>query len=523
MNSSLSHKLSIIHILFLFFILIYLLLPNNDQGNDSYSYALDARDGKELIHPHHLLYSLFGFILYQLFKFTGFGSMKILSLANLIFGVIALILIYRITKSYSTKFMAITGTLLIGFLFSFWYYSTSVEVNMPALMFLLLALFYLIVKQRPMINAILVYVFLSASILCHQIMALAVLPILIYDINRSRSFSETIKLALPGLLLGLFIYMAIALTQTSEKSIIGIYRWLTLYGHLDAWGSLQAINFTASAWGLLKTFFGGDVIRQVFFGGAWSLTAIIYLIAVAVFSIAMLWLVVVAIRKLFKTNDACLYLLLSLAIIYSLFAFWWAPADDGFWLYPIVMLIIFIFSFEHSSSAGNKILEKVSFSALVILVFLNVSFEFIPAADKNNSVFWRGATAFNRLGLTSDDLALTSYSQMRKAYNYHYNIYLPTTCVLYQQKGDKDEIIRNYYTIINDALQKGRVIVFENEIYPEPELYYMFERFSLEEYVKIYSPYLDYLMPVDSIMVHGKNVRLYEIAAEAIETGWDTE
>jgi len=503
------NKLSAIHILFVFIILIYLFMPNNDQGNDSYSYALDVRDGKELIHPHHLLYSLFGFVLCQLLSFTGSGSMKILSLANSVFGVIALMLIYRIIRNHSTKFMAVIGTLLAGFLFSFWYYSTSVEVNISALMFLLLALYYLIIKQQSSLNGILVYLFLSASILFHQIMGLAVLPIFIYDLNRSKSLSDTIKHAHPGLLLGLLIYIMIALTRASEKSIIGIYKWLTLYGHLDAWGSLKMANFSASAWGFIKTFFGGDVIRQVFFGDSWSLTAYIYLFLAIVFSLAMLWLIIFAFIRLIKTHDSFLYLLLSLVIIFSLFAFWWAPADDGFWLYPVVMLVIFIFSID----SGNKIIAKVSIAALVILAFVNITFEFIPAADKNNSLFRRGAAAFNRLSLNSDDLVLTSYSQMRKAYNYHYNIYVPTTCILYQQKGDKAEIIRNYHEMIDDAVRKGRVIIFENEIYPEPELYYMFEQFTPEEYVDIYSPYMDYLTPVDSIMVYGKNVRLYEIGS----------
>ena len=175
------------------------------------------------------------------------------------------------------------------------------------------------------------------------------------------------------------------------------------------------------------------------------------------------------------------------------------------------MLLIFIFHADFESFKYRKSIKHLSLEGLIILSASNIIFEFIPSSNPENSAYIRGADTFNRLKLKPDDLVLTGYSQIRKAYNYHYNTYVPTTCVLYQGRGDKSEIIRNYHSRIDSALAIGRVIIFEDEIYPEPELYYMFVRFSPDDYIEIYKPYMERMIPVDSIMMHGKNVRLYEI------------
>ena len=52
-------KLTPEKLVFLFFLAFFILVPNNDQGYDSYAFLLDARDGQEIVHPHHLLYNVF--------------------------------------------------------------------------------------------------------------------------------------------------------------------------------------------------------------------------------------------------------------------------------------------------------------------------------------------------------------------------------------------------------------------------------------------------------------------------------
>ncbi|MCP4581034.1 MAG: glycosyltransferase family 39 protein [candidate division Zixibacteria bacterium] len=490
-------------------LLFFMIIPNNDQGYDSYSYSIAVRDGGDLFHPHHLLYHLFGFLFFKLFSFTGLGSMKILSMANSLFGAITLMIVFKIIRYRTSEYMAAIGTVMTGFLFSFWYYATSVEVNMPALMFLCLALYYLIGKPKSGSNSMKVYIFIAAGILFHQIVALAVIPILIYDFTRYKSFAKIIRYAFPGLAGGFAIYLIVAITQAETVSIDGIYKWLTFYGHLDAWGTLGTSNFSGAIWGKLKTFFGGDLIRQIFYAGERSIATIAYLSVIAAIWLGLIWMFIMGIVQLRVKSDSFSWLLLSLVVVYGIFSFWWAPTDDGFWLYQAVILMVFVFI-----SAEKKLYTNWLVSIMVaMLVIVNLSCEFIPSSNRSNSYIYQGVEAFDRLKLTEDDLVITNFSQIRLAYEYHKNIHVPTVCMMYLEPGDNEDVIAAYHDRIAQALKSGRVIIFDDEIRPEPSRKYLFNRFSPEEYASTYKIYQDNLTPVDSIMIHGRNVQLYELEA----------
>lgn len=511
LKNNIYRNSKLILILFAFFMLFYIMMPNNNQGYDSYSYALTVRDGGDLFHPHHLLYGLFGYLLYQLFMFIGIDSLKMLSLINSIAGSIALTVIFAIIRKRSGDFIAIIAAAAAGFLYSFWYYSTSAEVNMPALMFLLLALHYLIDKKASIVNSAAVYMLLAAGIFFHQILILALLPIMIYDYLQKKLLADTIKYALPGILFCGLIYLTVAVFEASEISISGIYGWLTFYSHLGVWGGFGKSNIVSAIWGLAKTFYGGDIIRNIFYSGQWSFGAIAFLVAAFSIMLGLIYLLLNACLYMARQKSKRLWLILSLIVIFKLFALWWAPADDGFWLYPAVLLMVFIFSCDAIFVNCKRGLKIAVVAGVILLAVINISMEFIPSTDKKNSVFLQGADSFKRLGLTSDDLVITSYSQMRLAYEYHYNVYVPTACLMFLEPGDNDKTIADYYNWIDSALKKGRVIIFENEIYPERSRHYLFERFSPDDYVRIYGRYLDRLTAVDSVMVYGNWVRLFEI------------
>jgi hypothetical protein len=493
-------------IIFFSFLLLYILLPNNNQGYDSYSYAISIRDGHDLFHPHHLIYNLFGLLIYHIFKFTGLGCMKILSLINSILGALTLLFIFKILREKTSDYLAAVGTVISGLLFSFWYYSASVEVNMPALLCAVIALYILINKPPNGFNSIIAYIFISLAILFHQIIVLAVIPILIYDANRRKSYAGAIKYAIPGLAAGFVIYLLVALNQAEVKSLSGIYRWLTFYGHLGAWGTLGFSNFSNAGWGKIKTFFGGDLIREIYYAGNWSVSILLYLIGIALVWIGLTWLFLLTLYKLFRQPDNSRLLLLALVIIFSLFAFWWAPADDGFWLYPVILLIIFIFSYDFRKPIFTIITSVI----VVLLAVINISCEFIPSSNRNNSYIIQGVEAFKRLNLGEHDLVITNYSQIRLAYEYYTGIHVPTTCLMYLNAGDKDRITAEYIDRIQQAVKTGRVIMFDDEIHPASYRGYLFERFEPDEYRNVYDQFKNNLAVVDSISVHGRKTYLYE-------------
>lgn len=497
-------------LIFIGFLLFYILLPNNIQGFDSYSYSISIRNGSDLFHPHHLIYNLFGYIVYSIFSFTGLGSLKIMSLANSVFAAFALMFLYKIIKHKSGQKEAVIGTIFTGFVFTFRYYATSVEVNMPAVFFLILALYYLFVKNDKPLSPWLVYLLLCAGMLFHQIVALIGIPILIYDMLRHKSAGRALKYAHPGILAGALIYVLVAIERAAEKNAVGIYHWITKYGQTGAWGKLGLSNIKNAVWGKMKTLYGGEIVREIFYKGEWSTIGIIIIAVMVLIFLTLAYLFIRSLLDTARSNDNIRWLLLALVAVSGLFAFWWAPADDGFWLYPVIFYMIFIFSME----LKNKMNRLTAIAMTALLIILNTSCEFIPSSDKNNSHVYQGAKAFERLALTGNDLVITSHSQMRLAYEYYTGIHVPTTCMMFLPLGDKDRVFEEYHQRINDALETGRVIMFEDEIRPDSYRSYLFDRFTIREYEDVYAPYLDYLLPVDSVSVHGKVVKLYQLQCE---------
>jgi hypothetical protein len=82
-------------LVFLFFLLFFIFVPNNDQGYDSYAFLLDARDGFEIVHPHHILYNVLRYILFHLSVLLGLGPLKVISLASSVMGATALTFIFK--------------------------------------------------------------------------------------------------------------------------------------------------------------------------------------------------------------------------------------------------------------------------------------------------------------------------------------------------------------------------------------------------------------------------------------------
>ncbi len=497
-------KLTPEKLVFLFFLAFFILVPNNDQGYDSYAFLLDARDGQEIVHPHHLLYNVFKHILFLVSTRLGLDAMKVISLASSIIGAFSLAVIFKFLRQRTFPEIALTGTMIIGLVFSFWYFSTSVEVNIVSLMFLALSLYYL-TQERGDRNSILAFLFLTIGILFHQLLILALIPMLIYDSCRHGSLKRSIRLSMPGLIPGFVIYIIVAFAA-ADGGISGAFAWLTKYPGLDRWGIVHSGSFIASFGGIAKAVFGGSMLRQALYGDGISVPALLYLIGAAVSLCGIIILLVDAAKNVIKKTDSIL--LAVTALIFLIFAFWWAPQDSGFWFYPIVLIMIVIFT-----AIGNSgFIRNAAYATMVIFALVNITCAFVPASRINNSVSRSGAVALAKLALDRDDLIITNMPQIRLALNYHYNVRPRIKSVAYLEEGPKNEVIERYRSTLSDF--EGRVIIFENEIYPESHRRFLFGRFSKKEYTETYQPFIPSLVPLDSIRVYGEWVSIYELNKE---------
>lgn len=499
-------KLTPERLVFLFFLIFFILVPNNDQGYDSYAFMLDARDGLEIVHPHHLLYNVFKHILFLLSTSIGLDAMKVISLASSVIGAFGLALIFRFIRQRTLPEIALTGTIIIGMLFSSWYYSTSVEVNIVSMMFLVLSLYYL-TRENGDRSSILAFLFLAIGILFHQILILALIPMLIYDSNRHHSFIRSIRLGAYSLIPGFVIYMLTAFAA-SEGGISGAFAWLTKYPGLGRWGAVHSGSVIASTGGIAKAVFGGSIFRQALFSDRITIPEILYLVGAGASLCGVIILFISTAKNLLKNANSIL--LAVTALIFFVFAFWWAPQDDGFWFYPVVLIMIIIFI-----SIGNSaLIRNIAYATMIIFAFVNITCEFVPASRINNSVSRTGADALAKLALDENDLIVANMPQIRLALDYYYRVRPPIISVAYLEDGPKNEVIDRYRSFLSNF--GGRVIIFENEIYPEPHRRFLFGRFSQSEYTETYQQFLSSLIAVDSIRVYGRWVTIYELEKDDI-------
>lgn len=501
-------KLTPERLVFLFFLVFFIFIPNKDQAYDSYAFLLDARYGQEIVHPHHLLYNVFRYILYLLSTRIGLDAMKVISLASSVIGAFSLALIFKLLRQRTLPEMALTGAMLTGMLFSFWYFSTSVEVNIVSMMFLILSLYFLM-HERGDRNSILAFLLLTIGIMFHQILILALIPMLIYDSYRHGSLKRSIYLSMISLIPGFVIYIIIAVMAAPDKSLSGVFAWLTMYPGLGRWGTVGSGSVITSLGGIAKAVFGGSMLRQALYGSSISAAEILYLIGAAISLCGMVVLLLGAAKNIIKKTDSIL--LAVIALIYLIFAFWWAPHDGGFWFYPAVVIMIAIFI-----SIGNSgFIRNTAYATMVIFAFVNITCALVPASRIDNSVSRTGADALAKLALEKNDLIVTNMPQIRLALDYHYRIRPQIKSVAYLEDGPKNEVIEKYRSML--ANFDGRVIIFGNEIYPEPHRRFLFSRFSISEYAKAYEPFIPSLVPVDSIRVYGKWITIYELDKDALE------
>lgn len=497
-------KIKTHHILFLIVFTAYLWIPNKNQGFDSYSYAINIRDGVDLFHPHHLLYSYFTNLLYRVFSFTGLDCLRLMSIVNSILAAIAISLIFLIIKSRQSALIATVGSITIALFYSFWYYATSLEVNLPALLFLIISLYWFLIKPDILSKYYISFCFLAIATLFHQIVILAFIPLTIYLLFKNHPVKSIILYVIPSTIIVLGTYLLIGLNQIEHKTISEFYYWLTFYSHLGTWGKLGLANFTLGAWGIIKTFAGGETIREIIYGGKPDIILYSYIMAITAFVLIYLFTFIASLKDGFKYFKSQTWLLISLIAVFAIFAFWWAPTDDGFWLYSIVVMTIGIF---YLSERANHL----SIVMPILLFAINVPFEIVPSSATEKSIVVQGANAFNRLKLTADDRVVTNLIQIRLAYRYYYNIEVPTASLIYSNARSQAEAAANIRKIIKEALPDGRVFLFENELNPELHRRFLFEHFSPRDYLQIYKPIYRYLQPVDSIPAYGKFVKIYQL------------
>lgn len=250
--------------------LIYSAFRTKNYYWDGISFASSIESvthlDSSLIHPHHLLYNVFGFVLYRAASFFrgDIRAVDVLQYSNCFLSPLCLALFFRFLRStLRSSYISTLLTLAFAFSSTWWKYSTDADAYVPSIIFLLICtnLLFAASTLRP-VHIALAH---TCSMLFHQL-AVLFFPVVIIAIALQRSLpvKSRVKLCLAYAVTASLLTIAINYycfhLQTGAFDWFRFARWLTAYLHGPEAYSFSfdvpnAISFTIR--GQVRLFFEG--------------------------------------------------------------------------------------------------------------------------------------------------------------------------------------------------------------------------------------------------------------------------
>lgn len=223
-------------------LLVYLLFPTRNYYWDGIDFALTIEQsrglGPALIHPHHLLYNVFGYYVYQAFAALGWQvrAVHALQTANAFLSALSALLFYRfLLHTLRSVFLSSALTLLFSFSATWWKYSTDADSYVPSVLLLLVCLNLLFAGRKPKPWS--VALAHSAGMFMHQL-AVFFYPVVVLGFllhNRGLTLRRRLMLVLKYSAVASSITLAVNYCcfhlQTGAYGLADFAAWLTSYLH----------------------------------------------------------------------------------------------------------------------------------------------------------------------------------------------------------------------------------------------------------------------------------------------------
>lgn len=358
---------------------LYLLLPTKNYYWDGVTFALHIEGASgvdpSLFHPSHLLYNIFGRLLYDgalLVGARGVRALEVLRIANSILSVASAVLLQRILMiSLRSFYVSVSLALLLSFSAVWWKFSTDANSYVPSVFLLLLCFRFLLPTSRP--RPVLVAVLHAAGMLFHQL-AVFFYPVALFGLWQQASASRTDAPARKqaGVLLR---YTAIIFLLTTGAYCYAFYlqrrsfewqaftRWVTYYSSDAAFSFNLWNNLFYSVRGHARLVLGGKLalLRQQGNPLVFALTAVLLFLI-----ILLCWRLVRSredvrtfLRTAFKIEEEFKpFLRLSLVwiAVYVTFLFFWLPHNTFYRLFylPALLMLCGTLLVRHAAAANHK-------------------------------------------------------------------------------------------------------------------------------------------------------------------------
>src|SRR5436305_4313848 len=231
---------------------LYLLLPTKNYFWDGVDFAQHIEDATKLdaslIHPNHLFYNAFGYLVYRTTHAFGMSlrAIEALQITNSILSVLAAYFFFLILKrTLRSNYLSYTLTLLFALSATWWKFSTDADSYIPSVFFIVLSFYFVLPDRKP--RPIVVAILHSASMMFHQ-MAVFFFPVLVVGIylqtrefQRKRRIIQVIEYGAAAFVITLSTFYFSFYLQTGRFSLQRFFQWTTSLspepGHtFSVWG-----------------------------------------------------------------------------------------------------------------------------------------------------------------------------------------------------------------------------------------------------------------------------------------------
>jgi hypothetical protein len=338
-------------------LLVYLCFPTRQYFFDGVDFAWTIENAPaldaSLIHPNHLFYEGFGYLIYKAVRGAGIEAraLTVLQVTNSILGALCALVLFRTLRlSLRSLYLAGALTLLFAFSATWWKFATDADAYIPSVLFIL-ASFHLITpagKSRPFRLALL----FSLAMCFHQL-AVIFFPVLALGVYLQTSerplkegLPEVLKFGAASFVLTFGTYYYFFYVATGSLNLHRLFRWMTSFSPDASFSFDAASNLSYTLRGFTRLFFGGrfNLLRGLFNPLTIALLALLAILA------ALLFILLIRhakdLRPRWKRASASLRgerrLLLLCAVwvlSYTAFLFVWLPQHTFYRLFYLPALI----------------------------------------------------------------------------------------------------------------------------------------------------------------------------------------
>jgi hypothetical protein len=377
-------------VVFLVPLIVYLCFPTRNFYWDGVYFAQVIEDAKSLdvtlLHPNHLIYNYFGFVIYKGTLFLGIEAraITILQFVNsLLSSLTAVVFFYTLRFIFRSDRSAVVLTLLFSFSATWWKYSTDADSYIPSVLLLIVGLNLVLPgrRPRPMLVA-----FVHAISMCFHQLAVFFFPVIVLGIwlqasdePKTRRLLLMTEYAAAAFVLTIASYCVSFFLLTGGLDFADFAKWTTSYAPTAHFTFSVGESLTHTLRGEVKLFFEGrfNFFREILnpltaFLGA----ALIAVLGAFFFQVRSVW------KKPRGTSQAknqrlrsILWLCLVWIGTYLVFLFFWHPQNTFYRLFYFPALIILFGLFltwreilERSKWIGPLMVGIVSLSNFIFFI-----------------------------------------------------------------------------------------------------------------------------------------------------------